>query len=345
MPDTTAIAETTQLQEHRITRMPILLLHVHSRCNCRCAMCDIWKREENQELDLSVLERQRESLLSLGVEQVVFTGGEALMHRKLPELTHFFREIGATLTLLTSGLLLEKHAALVTAEFHEVIVSLDGPPEVHDQIRGVKGAFALLSRGVHALKRQSTLPVRARCTVQHANFAHLAATVDAALDAGLDGISFLAADLSSTAFNRELVWPIERRSAVQVDATELETLNRQFDLIAEARERLAPAFSIAESRKKLQRIADHFAAEAGLVPHRAPVCNAPWISAVWEVDGTVRPCFFHQPIGNLAHGTLEDILHGDSAFEFRSRLKVDENEICRRCVCSLNYQPSNEARL
>ncbi|MGO4210226.1 radical SAM/SPASM domain-containing protein [Terriglobus sp. 2YAB30_2] len=342
MPETATIAETPHLQEHRKTRMPILLLHVHSRCNCRCAMCDIWKREENQELDLAVLERQRESLLALGVEQVVFTGGEALMHRKLPELTHFFREIGATLTLLTSGLLLEKHAALVAAEFQEVIVSLDGPPEVHDQIRGVKGAFALLSRGVHALKRRSTLPVRARCTVQHANFAHLAATVGAAIDAGLDGLSFLAADLSSTAFNRELVWPIERRSSIQVDATELETLNRQLDLVAEARERLAPAFSIAESRKKLQRIADHFAAEAGLVPHRAPVCNAPWVSAVWEVDGTVKPCFFHQPIGNLGHGTLEDILHSDSAFEFRSHLKVDENEICRRCVCSLNYQPSNE---
>ena len=322
-----------------MTRMPILLLHVHSRCNCRCAMCDIWKREDNQELDLAVLERQRESLLALGVEQVVFTGGEALMHRKLPELTQFFREIGATLTLLTSGLLLEKQAALVATEFHEVIVSLDGPPEIHDQIRGVKGAFALLSRGVHAVKRHGTLPVSARCTVQHANFAHLAATVAAAIGVGLDGISFLAADLSSTAFNRELVWPIERRNAIQVNATELETLNQQFDLIAEARERLAPAFSIAESRKKLQRIADHFAAEAGLLPHRAPVCNAPWVSAVWEVDGTVKPCFFHQPIGNLAHGTLEDIVHGDNAFDFRSHLKVDENEICRRCVCSLNYRP------
>ncbi len=325
-----------------MTRMPILLLHVHSRCNCRCAMCDIWKREENQELDLAVLQRQRESLLALGVEQVVFTGGEALMHRRLPQLTHFFREIGAKLTLLTSGLLLERHAVLVTAEFHEVIVSLDGPPEVHDQIRGVKGAFALLSRGVHALKQHGALPVKARCTVQHANFAHLAATVDAAIDAGLDGISFLAADLSSTAFNRELVWPIERRNSIQVDATELETLKRQFDLVAEARERLAPGFLIAENRKKLQRIADHFAAEAGLIPHRAPVCNAPWVSAVWEVDGTVKPCFFHQSIGNLAHGTLEDILHGSSAFEFRSQLKVDENEICKRCVCSLNYHSSNE---
>lgn len=308
-------------------------------------MCDIWKREENQELDLSVLERQRESLLALGVEQVVFTGGEALMHRRLPELTHFFREIGATLTLLTSGLLLEKHAALVASEFHEIIVSLDGPPEIHDQIRGIKGAYALLSRGVRALKLHGKLSVGARCTVQHANFAHLAATVDAAIDAGLDGISFLAADLSSTAFNRELVWPIERRNDVQVGATELEILNRQFDLISEARERLAPTFSIAESRKKLQRITDHFAAEAGLIPHRAPVCNAPWVSAVWEVDGTVKPCFFHQPIGNLAQGTLENILHGNNALEFRSRLKVDENEICRRCVCSLNYQPSNEASL
>jgi hypothetical protein len=41
-----------------------------------------------------------------------------------------------------------------------------------------------------------------------------------------------------------------------------------------------------------------------LKSHVAPRCNAPWVSAVVETDGAVRPCFFQQAIGNLADGTL-----------------------------------------
>lgn len=324
----------------QMVRMPILLLHVHSRCNCRCSMCDIWKRDEGGELDLAELERQRQSLIDLGVEQVVFTGGEPLMHRQLGALIRFFRDLGIKLTLLSSGLLLERYADLVIAGFDDVIVSLDGPASIHDRIRGVKGAYECLVRGVGAVKQRIPgFSVKARCTVQQANFGALAETVDAAVTAGLDGISFLAADLSSTAFNRELVWPVERRNAVEVSAAALELLEVQLDLVALKRETLQPYFIVAESREKLQKIANHFRAEAGLIPHRAPLCNAPWVSAVWEVDGTLRPCFFHKPIGNTKDATLGQVLNGSRALEFRNGLQVEENSICKRCVCSLNYNP------
>ncbi len=32
-----------------LTSMPILILNVHSHCNCRCIMCDIWKRETHEQ--------------------------------------------------------------------------------------------------------------------------------------------------------------------------------------------------------------------------------------------------------------------------------------------------------
>ena len=58
--------------------------------------------------------------------------------------------------------------------------------------------------------------------MQARNAAHLRATVQAAREMGLRSISFLAADLSSTAFNRPLAWPAERQSAVAPDLAELE---------------------------------------------------------------------------------------------------------------------------
>ncbi len=57
-----------------------------------------------------------------------------------------------------------------------------------------------------------------------------------------------------------------------------------------------------------------------------------------EVDGSVRPCFFHKRIGSARTHTLDQVLNGYEASTFRANLDVGENPICQRCVCSLNYK-------
>ena len=57
-----------------------------------------------------------------------------------------------------------------------------------------------------------------------------------------------------------------------------------------------------------------------------------------EVDGTVRPCFFHHRIGNLDGKTLDQVINGGEARRFRASLDVETNPICQRCVCSRNYK-------
>ena len=180
-----------------LDRLPILVLEPHNRCNCRCVMCDIWKlhrRAGNQRRRIAAAPR---GYRTLGVEWVVFTGGEPLMHSDLFRLSAMLRERGIRTTILSTGLLLERHAAAIVLGADEVIVSLDGPPAVHDAIRRVPGAFDSLAAGVRALHRyRAGFPISARCTVQAANAAHLRDTVQAARDIGLRSISFLAADLT-----------------------------------------------------------------------------------------------------------------------------------------------------
>src|SRR5690349_19738550 len=123
--------QVTQADAHElITTMPILVLNVHSRCNCRCVMCDIWKRSSTAEISAASLERHRESLRRLQVQWVVLTGGEPLMHGDLPGLCAFFRDLDIRLTLLTTGLLLARRAGEVAALFDDIIVSLDGPRDI-----------------------------------------------------------------------------------------------------------------------------------------------------------------------------------------------------------------------
>ncbi len=243
------------------------------------------------------------------------------------------------LTLLTTGLLLHKRAEEVATLFDDIIVSLDGPPEIHDAIRRVSGAYNLIHKGIAAVRHYNpSMPITCRTTVQKANHRHLRQTVDASRALGLDSISFLAADLTSEAFNRPLVWPGQRQSEIGLNLKELRALEEEIEQLILQYEAAIDHKYIAESASKLRRIARRFREHLGQLTPQAPICNAPRVSAVVEVDGSVRPCFFHRTIGNITSSTLEEVINGEAAQEFRQSLDIENDATCRRCVCSLNYR-------
>jgi MoaA/NifB/PqqE/SkfB family radical SAM enzyme len=322
-----------------IASLPILILNAHNLCNCRCVMCDIWKRDTKEQIRAEDLERHRASMHDLGVRHVVLTGGEPLLHNDLAALCNFFRDQKIHLTLLTTGLLLLKRAEEVATLFDDVIISIDGPREIHDSIRRVNGAYDLIQRGVAAVRSHSpSLPMTCRTTIQKANHRHLLATVDAAKELGLDSISFLAADLTSEAFNRLLIWPGEKQRQIGLNNEEAAALEIEVEQLIQRYEADIRSKFIVESPAKLRRIPRHFREHLGQIHPEAPPCNAPWVSTVIEIDGTVRPCFFHRPIGNITTSTLEEVVNGNAAREFRQSLDVQTNATCQRCVCSLNYR-------
>jgi MoaA/NifB/PqqE/SkfB family radical SAM enzyme len=316
-----------------LDRVPILILNPHSRCNCRCVMCDIWKTDRAAEISVEDLDQHLDDMARLHVEWVVFSGGEPLMHSDLFRLADRLRSRDIRTTLLSTGLLLERFAEQTVRSIDDVIVSLDGPAPVHDAIRRVPGAFERLSKGIRALRERAPgYQVSARSTVQRANCTSLRKTVAAARELGLDSISFLAADLTSTAFNRPGGWPAERQQAIAPAAGELDALEFEIEALIETE---SGRGFVVETPEKLRRILKHFRAHHQLEEEQAPRCNAPWVSAVIEADGSVRPCFFHDVIGNLREASLTEVLNGPRAQEFRANLRVSEDPVCRRCVCSL----------
>jgi MoaA/NifB/PqqE/SkfB family radical SAM enzyme len=313
-----------------IQRLPVLVLHVNNRCNCRCTMCSIWKSSDTAELTPQLLHRYLPDMKTLQVESVALTGGEPLMNSHLAELCSILKDAGIRTTILTTGLLLPRFAGMLVRLTSEVIVSLDGPPAIHDRVRRTAGAFDLLAAGVRALRDiDPGFPVSGRCTVQKLNCTSLRDTADAARSIGLRSISFLAADLDSTAFNRPAALSTIEAEPVTLTAAEIANLELEIGTLD-----LSDGF-IVETREKLLRIPKHFRARLGLANAIAQRCNAPWVSAVVETDGTLRPCFFHEPVGQARQAGLLGALNGQAAIDFRDRLRIDENETCRRCVCSL----------
>ena len=324
-----------------IARLPILILFPHSRCNCRCLMCDIWRATTRDELAASDVARWLAEWRELGVRRVVLSGGEALLHSELWALCDHLRAAEIGITLLSTGLLLKRHAAELVRRCDDVVVSLDGPQPIHDHIRNIPRAYARLAEGVAAVKAADPrVSVSARCTVQRANFQHLRAVVAAARELGLDRVSFLAADVSSEAFNRPGGWDGERAGEVALLAGDLPLLAAELDALErEFAAEFASGF-IAESPLKLRRrLHQYYAALHGQADFHPNSCNAPWVSSVIESDGTVRPCFFQPPIGNIHQsGSLAALLNAPEAVAWRRGLDTRRDAICRKCVCTLSLR-------
>jgi MoaA/NifB/PqqE/SkfB family radical SAM enzyme len=322
---------------HRLSTLPILVLMPHSRCNCRCVMCDIWKANRaGQELSVEDLAPHLAALQRLHVRRVVLSGGEALMHSNLWSLCALLKDLDVKITLLSTGLLLQRHASDIIRWCDDVTVSLDGSRDVHDSIRNIPHAYDRLAVGVAALKTlKPSLRITARCVLQRRNFLDLPNIVAAAHSLGLDQISFLAADVSSTAFNRPMAWGEERSADVSLTAVEVEAFRNMVETTIQQHPADFASGFIAEDAEKLRRLPRYYAALNGDGDFPAVTCNAPWVSTVIEADGSVRPCFFHRTLGNIHEQPLEQILNAPDAVAFRRQLDTRQDPICRRCVCTL----------
>lgn len=325
------------LATHRIYNLPIIVMMPHSRCNCRCVMCDIWKaNHDKREISAEELQKHVKHFKKLGVREVVFSGGEALMHSNLWKLCDVLRENQISITLLSTGLMLERNAREILASFRDVIVSVDGSKDVHDRIRNIPQGFEKLSAGVRALKSlKPDYRVTARCVLQRHNFADFGNIIKATKEIGLDQVSFLAADISTPAFNHQETLTRERVSEIALDADE----TRRFEQIVEESfismgDYYRSGF-IAESPLKMRKIVQYYEAINGLAEYPGTVCNAPWVSVVIESDGRVLPCFFHKAYGNIYDTDFKEIINSEKAIAFRKSLNVHDDPVCRKCVCSL----------
>jgi Fe-coproporphyrin III synthase len=312
--------------------LPVAVFFPTSRCNSRCVSCDWWKASGEGDLAPDEIERIAADLAELGTKVVLFSGGEPLLRPDVFEIAAMFRARGMLLHLHTSGVLLERCVARVAESFSRVIVSLDSPDEAgYRSIRGV-GALQTLERGVARLRAiNPSVPVSARSTLHRLNFRDLSRLVEHAKAMSLDSISFLSADLGSSAFGRT-------RGGAGIDiALGREEIVEFADVvertIAEREDDFASGF-IAESPARLRRLPQYYAALAGLAAFPSVECNAPYMSVVIEADGAVRPCFFHAAVGSVRDTPLKSLV-ANNLRAFRSTLAVADNPVCERCVCSM----------
>lgn len=306
-----------------------LFLYVTDACNCRCNMCNIWQKPTDGELTtpelLSVLRQARTQIKWMDI-----TGGEIFLR---PDIQDLFRCVADELPQLlmfhfaTNGLLTDAivDAARIIARSpipHFIVtVSLDGPPALHNQIRGIPGIWDKCMVTFKALRRLR-IPVVFGMTLTEHNHDQYEATVAAVRqvipDIGHGDFHLNLAQISDLYYgNRALIsppLPLILRSVERVRALrprQLNPLKLPFELLERAFLRHARAY-----------------VETGKSPM---LCEALSSSAVLGTRGDVYPCIiFDKSIGNVRdHGySLQSVWETSQRVQVREQIRHGD---CPHC--------------
>ena len=115
------------------------------RCNNKCVMCDVWKKEAQKELSAPEVEAIFKGLGK--IDAIRISGGEPFLRSDLAEIINIIDKVSKpkVIHITTNGFLTKKITETVSkiknpSKIH-IKISIDGIGEKHDKIRGIPGAY------------------------------------------------------------------------------------------------------------------------------------------------------------------------------------------------------------
>ncbi len=152
------------------------------RCNARCKHCASGAgRPRPDELSTREALAICHQLPDVGTECVCLFGGEALLHQDLLLIIAELRSLGIDVSLATNGIALDERRAdvLLGSGVTGVSISLDGAsPEVHDELRGRRGAWEKAHRAIQLCAERPFDELTVITSVSRANLSELDALAD-----------------------------------------------------------------------------------------------------------------------------------------------------------------------
>ncbi|KPJ99077.1 MAG: hypothetical protein AMK71_10315 [Nitrospira bacterium SG8_35_4] len=301
-------------------------IELTTSCNLSCKMCSVWKRKEPEisyDKILSLLGEAR----ALGAEQYYSCGTEPFAREDTPDILAYAERIGFRESCIVSnGLLLHTSDIMDRVEklgIVHIVISLDGPEEVHDELRG-KGTYSSAVAALRELrKREITCSIASIIMRQ---------TVDR-----LKEIIDLAAGLGI---------PVISMQPYQPETAGLDSDHAAFTFRPEEEENL---------RMKLKELMD-YAQKTGVTIYTANMmkfippylargirhvppcgCHVPSRLLVVDSSGDTFPCFMmrerlrNKSMGNIYETSLNNIWHNSIHGEL-VRTALDRR--CPGCLAS-----------
>ena len=275
-------------------------IELTSKCNLKCEMCSVWKGMKDGipgALVLSLLEEAR----NLGARVFTPSGAEVFMRKDTVSLLQAAARLGyEEISVVNNGMLLGHHIdALRDIPGLTLHVSIDGPEDVHDDLRG-PGSYAKALEGAR-LASEAGIPVSLKGVLMAPTLATAGHLLDLAHDHGFFRVSYQP-------FQPEIAGQDEDHARWVFPKDARDDVARALDqLLANARIRGVEIYT--------EQLFPHIVPYAfdGERPIPPGGCALPSNFVLIDGRGETFPCFFMrgQSMGNVNKGVrLRDIWHG-----------------------------------
>ena len=365
-----------------------LQLRVTNLCNLRCKMCGQWgdtgifRSQSAPDAGDGAIERARILELIGAKRQLALAdyvrlldevapsrpiislfGGEPFLY---PDILPLIREIksrGLTCTVITNGGRLEALARdLVEAGIDSIAVSIDGPPDVHNRIRGRSDSFEKAAAGIRAVSHwqkelKAAVPFQmAILPVTELNIEAIRPALEALRELPLDtiniGLRWFVPPTVGAEYERVMreefgiaatSWKGFDFDGGSVVATKGRQMAELVKLLKGLRRRrfvdstLGRPWTSFVPEVPAERVLEYFTNFGETFGHR--LCPVAWYFAQIEPDGDVTFCgdFPDYVIGNVRRQSFGEIWKGERAQKFRAKLAKEPLPICARCCGSYVY--------
>ncbi|MDP2846294.1 MAG: 12,18-didecarboxysiroheme deacetylase [Candidatus Methanoperedens sp.] len=162
-------------------KKPVVVWNMGRRCNLKCVHCYAQSKDIEYKNELTTQQGKDliDDLAQFGAPVILFSGGEPIMRKDLPELAMYARQKGMRAVISTNGTLIDKKMAKVLKDIglSYVGVSLDGMRETNDKFRGMKGAFDAALAGMRNCLEEG-VKVGLRFTINKKNVKDIPAIFD-----------------------------------------------------------------------------------------------------------------------------------------------------------------------
>ncbi|WP_135605132.1 12,18-didecarboxysiroheme deacetylase [Methanococcoides sp. NM1] len=174
-------------------KKPVVVWNMTRRCNLRCVHCYAHAKdiEFKDELTTEQGKELIDDLAEFGSPVMLFSGGEPLMRKDLPELAEYAISRGMRAVISTNGTLIDEETAKTLKEIglSYVGISIDGVRETNDKFRGMKGAFDAAMEGLRNCRKEG-IKVGLRFTINKQNVADIPAIFDMIEEENIPRICF-----------------------------------------------------------------------------------------------------------------------------------------------------------
>lgn len=336
-----------------------IVLGVNNNCNLHCKMCDVGIQYESsnfyQNLTGSRPLHMPFELFKRIADQTTryypsaklgYAFTEPLVYKHLAESLQYASSKKLYTTITTNALNLKKVADdLVAANLNELYISLDGPADIHNEIRGYRLSFERAAEGIDYLLLKKKHPrIFLFCVITQWNIGHLKRFLSYFQTYKLSGVGFMHTNYTpeSVALQHNSLhgnrYPATASNMQDIQLSDY-NLDQLYDEIQEIKAAHFP-FPITfspelNSREVLQSFYHQPERFIGKRCHDA--FNAIMIKSNGEVIPAHGRCY-NLKIGNLYHTNLPEIWNSAVVGEFRKTLNKAGGLLpaCSRCCSAFN---------